>query len=81
MRQQKMYDHRLRDLVRKAGDVRIATRLGVPPSTAAGWLQRTESTVVSLDVSSASKLELEAEVVPLKKLRRAEILGSGEASD
>lgn len=29
------YDHRLRDLVRSTGDIKHATRLGVPGSTGA----------------------------------------------
>jgi hypothetical protein len=31
-------EHRLRDLVLRTGDVTIATDLGVPRSTARGWL-------------------------------------------
>jgi len=37
-RSQQRYDHRLRDLVQGTGDVTIATDLGVPRSTARGWL-------------------------------------------
>ena len=33
-RPQQRYDHRLRDLVRRTGDVTLATDLGVPRSTA-----------------------------------------------
>jgi len=40
-RPQQRYDHRLRHLVHRTGDVTIATDLGVPRSTArAGWAQR-----------------------------------------
>jgi hypothetical protein len=35
-RRQQRYDHRLRDLVQRTGDVTIATNLGVPRSTARG---------------------------------------------
>jgi hypothetical protein len=35
---QQRYDHRLRELVQGTGDVTIATDLGVPHSTARGWL-------------------------------------------
>ena len=38
-RPQQRYDHRLRDLVQRAGDLTIATKLGVPRSTARGWLR------------------------------------------
>jgi hypothetical protein len=34
-RPQQRYDHRLRDLVRRTGDVTIATDLGVPRETTA----------------------------------------------
>jgi putative transposase len=37
-RLQHRYDHRLRNLVQRTGNVTIATRLGVPRSTARGWL-------------------------------------------
>jgi hypothetical protein len=37
-RPQQRYDHRLRHLVHRTGDVTIATDLGVPRSTARGWL-------------------------------------------
>jgi hypothetical protein len=39
-RPQQRYDHRLRDLVHGTGDVTIATDLGVPRSTARGWLRK-----------------------------------------
>jgi len=37
-RPQQRYDHRLRDLVQGTRDLTIATDLGVPRSTARGWL-------------------------------------------
>jgi hypothetical protein len=37
-RPQQRYDHRLRDLVQRTRDVTIAADLGVPRSTARGWL-------------------------------------------
>jgi hypothetical protein len=46
---QQRYDHRLRDLVRASGDVTIAMDLGVPRSTARGWLGKAPKIVVSLD--------------------------------
>lgn len=39
-RTQRVYDHRLLCLVQDTGNVAIATRVGVPRSTAAGWLRR-----------------------------------------
>ncbi len=39
-RPQQRYDHRLRNLVQRTGDVTIATDLGVPRSTGVGGLAR-----------------------------------------
>ncbi len=39
-RRQQTYDHRLRDLARTTGDPDILAELGVPRSTALGWLRR-----------------------------------------
>lgn len=47
-RVQSAYDHRLRELVRATGDVALATRLGVPRSTAAGWLRGARTRVVAV---------------------------------
>jgi hypothetical protein len=47
-RPQQRYDHRLRDLVRRTGDLTIATDLGVPRSTVRGWLGATPRAVVTL---------------------------------
>ena len=73
-RQQQRYDHRLSELVRRSGDVTIATDLGVPRSTARGWLRRTPPIVVSLDVTRLSEQELHHEVVRLR--RRVEKLAA-----
>jgi hypothetical protein len=39
-RLQQHYDHRLRNLVQRTGEVTVATDLGVPRSTPRGWLAR-----------------------------------------
>ena len=65
-RRQRHYDHRLRDLVFRTGDVSIATDLGVPRSTAAGWVRGDLGPVVSLDVLSLSTVDLQAEVLKLR---------------
>ena len=65
-RPQQRYDHRLRDLVHRTGDVTLATDLGVPRSTARGWL-RAAPTVVSLDVTHLSELELQQEILRLRR--------------
>ena len=71
-RPQKTYDHRLRDLVRRTGDLAVATKMGVPRSTAAGWLNGSARTVVTVDTVSMPEEKLQAEVVRLK--RRAQRL-------
>jgi hypothetical protein len=45
-RPQQGYDHRLRNLVHRTGDVTVATNLGVPRSTARGWLGAPPTVVV-----------------------------------
>jgi len=66
-RSQHVYDHRLRELVRCTGDVTIATNLGVPRSTVAGWLGATSRPVISLDVVEMTDVVLQAEVVKLRR--------------
>lgn len=61
------YDHRLRDLVRSTGDIKHATRLGVPGSTARGWLRSKSSAVVTCDVVSMDAKDLQREVARLRK--------------
>jgi len=66
-REQRRYDHRLRDLVQRTGNVTVATDLGVPRSTAQGWLRTAPKVVVSLDVTNLNKSELEDEVLKLRR--------------
>ena len=66
-RLQQRYDHRLRDLVQGTGDVTIATDLGVPRSTARGWLGKAPKVVVSLDVTDLKASELQQEVLELRR--------------
>ena len=73
-RQQRTYDHRLRELVRETGDPAFATKLGVPRSTAAGWLQGGAQEVITLDVLDLREMKLQAEVPKLRHRIRA--LGS-----
>src|SRR2546422_607953 len=69
-RQQQRYDHRLRDLVHRTGDLTIATDLGVPRSTARGWLRAAPTVVVSLEVADLTEAELRQEIVKLAALLR-----------
>ncbi len=66
-RTQKTYDHRLRDLVRSTGDIEHATRVGVPRSTARGWLTSTSADVVTVDVIDMNVVDLQQEVLALRK--------------
>ena len=68
------YDHRLRDLVHRTGDVTIATDLGVPRSTARGWLGAAPTVVISLDVAHLNERERRQEIVQLQ--RRVEKLAA-----
>ena len=65
-RPQQRYDHRLRDLVQRTGDLTIAQDLGVPRSTARGWLRATPTIVVSLGVADLTERELRQEIVKLR---------------
>jgi len=60
------YDHRLRDLVRSAGDIGHATRRGVPRSTARGWLTATRAEVVTVDIIDMGRVDLQQEVLALR---------------
>jgi hypothetical protein len=66
-RPQQRDDHRLRDLVQRTGDVTVATDLGVPRSTAHGWLGKAPKLVVSLDVTDLRASELQQEVLELRR--------------
>ena len=66
-RPQQRYDHRLRNLVHRTGDVTVATDLGVPRSTARGWLGAAPTVVVCLDVADLTEPELRQEVLKLRR--------------
>ena len=67
IRPQQRYDHRLRELVQRTGDVTVATDLGVPRSTAHGWLGAVPTVVVSLEVADLTEPELRQEVLKLRR--------------
>lgn len=69
-RLQRIYDHRLKELVNETGDIHLAVRRGVPRSTARGWLGRSHENVVTLDVFRSSGRELREEVVALRRRNR-----------
>ena len=66
-RTQQRYDHRLRDLVRSSGNIKHATQLGVPRSTACGWLTSDPAAIVSVDVFDMDILSLQEDVLALRK--------------
>ena len=66
-RPQQRYDHRLRTLVRRTGDVTVATDLGVPRSTARGWLGAALPVVVCVDGADLTEPELRQEVLKLRR--------------
>jgi hypothetical protein len=66
-RPQQRYDHRLRHLVHRTGDVTVATDLGVPRSTARGWLGAAPTVVVCLDVADLPEPELRQEILKLRR--------------
>lgn len=61
------YDPRLRHLIRTTRDVRLGASLGIPSSTLLGWLSTEYRPVVSLDVCDLDTVELQVEVVKLRK--------------
>jgi predicted metal-dependent hydrolase len=73
-RRQQRYDHRRRDLIQRTGDLTIATDLGVPRSTARGWLSAAPTAVVRLQVTSLTEPELRQEILKLR--RRVEELAA-----
>jgi putative transposase len=60
------YDHRLRELVCGSGDRRLASRAGVPRSTAASWRQRGCRNVVTVDLVHQETRELQEKVLQLE---------------
>ena len=73
-RPQQRYDYRLRDLVRRTGDLTVATKRAGPRSTARGWLGATPTVVVSLEVANLTEPELRQEILKLR--RRVEKLAA-----
>jgi hypothetical protein len=61
------YDPRLVRLVQDTGDPSIATSLGVPRTTATGWLRRARADVVTSPALEATPLELVARVARLER--------------
>jgi putative transposase len=67
LRPQQRYDHRLRDLVQRTGNLSIATAHGVPRSTARGWIGAAPLVVVSLEAADLTEPELRQEILKLQR--------------
>jgi transposase InsO family protein len=61
-----VYDHRLRNLVRETGNIDIALKLGVPRSTATGWLTAPMRPVISHELSDLSDVQIQARILKLE---------------
>ncbi|WP_110170353.1 hypothetical protein [Luteitalea pratensis] len=66
-RRQQRYDHRLRELVRRTGELRLATTRGVPRSTARAWLGASPHAVVGLPGADLTDSELRQEILTLQR--------------
>ena len=71
-RSQCRYDHRLQALVQSIRDIGLAIQHGVPRSTARGWLTRTSTEVVTLDVLELDTVRLPAGTAKLQLLQAIE---------
>ena len=65
-RSQNRYDHRIRELVRTTRDIKCVVQMGVPPSTARGWLTSTTAEVITSDVLDMKLISLQREVLQLR---------------
>ena len=66
-RAQRTYDHRLKNLVCETGDIQHAIKLGVPRSTARGWLHLPRNEIVTLDVLDTATKDLQHQVLLLRR--------------
>src|ERR671919_970930 len=66
-RPQHRYDHRLREFVQRTGNLSVAADLGVPRSTARGWLRTAPTVVVGVEPANLTELELRQEVRTLRR--------------
>jgi putative transposase len=66
------YDHRIRDLVCEERDPALFAQLGIPRSTAAGWIRRGSRPVVTTELFAEDEQQLRARVLKLE--RRVQLL-------
>ena len=67
VRHRRRYDHRFREFVHETGDIELAVKNGVPRSTARDWSQLASPKVVTLDIASMSRQDLQREVMELRE--------------
>ena len=56
--------------MRTTGDPGVVAEFGIPPSTARGWLHATYQPVLTANVLERDQLELQLEVVELRRRNR-----------
>jgi len=66
-RPQRGYDHRLRDLVQRTGDLTIATDLGARARRPVGGSARRRGSWVTLEVADLTEPELRQEILQLRR--------------
>jgi hypothetical protein len=66
-RPHRTYDHRLVQFVQDLADISIATRIGVPRSTAAGWIRKARPAVTSVPQLESSLPRLRLRVSKLER--------------
>jgi len=66
-RTQRTYDHRLRHLVHSTRNIQLALDLGVPRSTARGWLRDEPADIISLEPLDRATEELRSELIALRQ--------------
>jgi hypothetical protein len=67
LRRQQRYDHRLRELVRRTGELRLAMDRGVPRSMARAWLGGSANAVVSLQGADLTESALQHDILTLQR--------------
>ena len=66
-RQQRRHDHRLQNLVRETGDISFALEIGVPRSTAVGWLTAARLPVISHEMFDLTDVHVRARILKLER--------------
>ena len=62
----RVYDHRVRELISRTRNPALFPELGIPRSTAAGWIRAGTRDVVTADVLTRADSDLRLEVQKLR---------------